>query len=56
MEMYILFIILEGDQIFDELSGTAKKIKNGALQIKDELQLQSPLLDKLEKNVWKRIK
>jgi hypothetical protein len=41
----------EGDEIFDELKGQAKLIKNGAVMINDHLKMQEPLLDKLNTNV-----
>jgi hypothetical protein len=47
-----LFILLEGDEILTEISGTAKIIKKGAIQIRDEIHLHDPLLSDLEKNVF----
>jgi hypothetical protein len=47
-----LFILLEGEEILTEISGTAKIIKKGAIQIRDEIHLHDPLLSDLEKNVF----
>jgi hypothetical protein len=43
--------IKAGDEIMEDLRGKAKVIKNGAVMISDELKLQDPLLDNLERNV-----
>ena len=43
--------IKQGDEVFEELRGQAKLIKNGAIMIKDHLKMQEPLLDKLNNNV-----
>ncbi len=46
-------IKLEGDELYDQIRGTAKKIKNGAVQIRDEMKLQEPLISDLERNIDK---
>ncbi len=43
----------EGDELYDHIRGTAKKIKTGAVQIRDEMQLHEPLMNDLERNIDK---
>jgi hypothetical protein len=51
-KVFFIFIS-EGDEILDEIRGTAKIIKNQAINIRDEMHLHDPLLHNLERNVIK---